>query len=109
MKYPIVNVCSLARHENHTFNSLYLRKSQILVITLCLHFLLLVYKIHCMCFRLQGVLVNVIADRLSIRKEVMELEGSDRDLAYKIHCKERHLARISLVFSDSVVAGKVSW
>lgn len=54
------------------------------------------------------MLSGVFENRLSIRKEVMELEGSDRDLAFKIHCKERHLERISMIFSDSVVAGKVS-
>ena len=51
----------------------------------------------------------VFQDRLSIRREAMELEGSDRDLAYKIHRKELHLKRIGEVFFDPAVSVKVGY
>ena len=58
-------------------------------------------------FRIQGVMFCVFQDRMNIRKEIMELEGSERDLDYRIHVKEQYLNRIGVVFTDPIITEKV--
>lgn len=57
--------------------------------------------------RLQGLLFSVFQDRMNVRKEILELEGSERDMQFKVHLKEKALTRMSLVFSDPTVMEKV--
>ena len=58
-------------------------------------------------FRLQDVMFSVFRDRMNIRKEIMEMEGSDRDLTYRVYQKERCLNRIALLHSDTAATQKV--
>ena len=50
---------------------------------------------------------SVFQDRMNIRKEMMEVEGIDRDMTYRIHVKGRELTRIGLLHSDTALSQKV--
>ena len=45
--------------------------------------------------RLQSALYTVFFDRLSVRKELGELEGLERDLSFKIGNKQRSMQRLA--------------
>lgn len=57
--------------------------------------------------RLSASLDGVFRGRIEIRKEMLELESSERDLAYKIYRKELMMARISLFAQGDTDAQKV--
>ena len=51
-------------------------------------------------FRIGGLLLSVFEERISIRKELMEMEGSYRDIAFKIHLKQISIDRIKILITD---------
>ena len=59
------------------------------------------------CCRLRHLLASVFEERRNIRRELMELECSSRDIVYKIHRKERSLARLDAVVMETDVHDKV--
>ena len=44
--------------------------------------------------------MSVFEERISIRKELMEMEGSYRDIAFKIHLKQISIDRIKILITD---------
>ena len=46
------------------------------------------------------MLLSVFEERISIRKELMEMEGSYRDIAFKIHLKQISIDRIKILITD---------
>ena len=50
---------------------------------------------------------RVFQHRCSIRKELLELQGKDYDITYRMHCKELRLGRQELVTVDSELLVKV--
>ena len=58
-------------------------------------------------YRLQGSLHSIFGDRISIRKEMLELEGSERDLEFEIFRKQLAMGRIDLVITDLIAQEKV--
>ena len=51
-------------------------------------------------FRIGGLLLSVFEERISIRNELMEMEGSYRDIAFKIHLKQISIDRIKILITD---------
>ena len=51
----------------------------------------------------------MFVQRSSIRKELMELESSDRDLTMKIMRKQLTLERIRIVYGQTMQADKVRY
>jgi len=49
----------------------------------------------------EAALQTVFESRVNVRKEMMELEVSERILALKIHKKERTLSRLSQLVDDA--------
>ena len=60
-------------------------------------------------FRLEGVVDAVFSDRISIRKQLMELEGTQRDLSYRIHHKEKQMTRLTLFVKNPVADDQVGY
>jgi len=52
-------------------------------------------------FRFKEVLQKIFEKRVNIRKELMELEGSEKVLGLKILKKEMTLNRLSLLVNES--------
>ncbi|XP_071955031.1 kinesin-like protein KIF18A isoform X2 [Antedon mediterranea] len=53
-----------------------------------------------------SLLYDVFTQRASIRKELLELESSDRDLSWKISCKTQTIERLRLVYGNQVQGEK---
>ncbi|XP_070539136.1 kinesin-like protein KIF18A [Ptychodera flava] len=58
--------------------------------------------------RLQHTMLTVFIERANIRKELMELESSDRDLTMKITRKERNKERFKLIKVNTHELGKMT-
>ncbi|XP_077994316.1 kinesin-like protein KIF18A [Glandiceps talaboti] len=58
--------------------------------------------------RLQHSMLNIFIDRANIRKELMELESSDKDLTMKIIRKERNKERCNLIYVHPNELGKTT-
>ncbi len=56
---------------------------------------------------MSGLLLSVFEERVSIRKELLEMEGSWRDLAFKIHLKHVSMQRIRVLLSNPADAEQV--
>ncbi|XP_064635833.1 kinesin-like protein KIF18A [Lineus longissimus] len=54
----------------------------------------------------QTVITSVFSKRLDTRKDLMELEGAERDLSLKLHIRQMCLSRVPLVALDSAVIEK---
>ena len=50
--------------------------------------------------QLQGEVFRVFNDKSSIQKDLYDAEGSERDLKYRVHTRQRSLARMLTVFTD---------
>ena len=57
----------------------------------------------------RDTLHSIFKQRLSIRKEIMEFESSDRDISYKLHCKEKTLTRIQTLLDPTKSAEVRPW
>ena len=55
----------------------------------------------------QDGVYRVFQQRSSIRKELLELQGKDYDISYKLYCKEVRFNRQELLLIDSEVIAKV--
>ncbi|KAI0222183.1 Kinesin-like protein KIF18A [Lamellibrachia satsuma] len=58
--------------------------------------------------RLRSLLASVFEERRNIRRELLELESSSRDIIYKIHRKECSLARLEAVVMETVEQDKLT-
>ena len=47
--------------------------------------------------KIQSSLTSVFAERSSVKKEVMDLEGHEKDLAFKIYRKQKAISRIKAI------------
>ena len=61
-----------------------------------------------MCCRLQSELYAVFLERLSVRRELGELEGLERDLCFKISNKQRSRQRLAVFTSDTEVCCNIN-
>ena len=50
--------------------------------------------------RFQGEVYRLFADKSSLHKDLMELEGTERDLKFRVHTRQRSLARMVVMFTD---------
>lgn len=60
-----------------------------------------------MSFRLNVTLYNVFQEKLTLHREALELEFSERELMYRVWRKQRQLERSLCIVSDSAVVDKV--